>query len=1030
MDSKEPVYGLYDALLTHEGQAFLDKYQQTVRQQLSLLRHQDRPEIYLRQHLVSLIDRILSDASKEARLDVVNEIINALSDLAPGVVGARDRVTPQVLEALLRHTEFQQESHTHRPQIPLSRSALLTNERTEHLIGSELAREIYWADRIDCLCAFIKWSGLRQVLEPLRVFFRRGGVMRVITTTYMQATDQRALDRLVELGAEVRVSYDTGRTRLHAKAWLFHRKTDFTTAYIGSSNLSESALMHGLEWNVRASIVDSRAIVERFAAAFDAYWQDAHFEPYDGRKEHAARLAGALDQKRAGQPTRMLELHPYDFQQEILERLEVERFVHGRKSNLVIAATGTGKTVIAALDYRRLCKKHGSHISLLFVAHRREILDQSRRTFQIALRDETYGEIYAGGLRPEQGVHVFASVQSLAKVNLANVNPHQFDMVIVDEFHHAAAKTYERLLKHFRPNYLLGLTATPERADGQDVLGWFEGRMAAELRLWDAISIQRLVPFQYFGVADDTDLSQIKWSGGQYDGSELTQLYTADNLRVRIIVRALESRVLNIRKMRAIGFCVSVRHAEFMAEQFSKLGIPSMAITGQTKMEDRAAAIRNLKQLKLNVLFTVDVLTEGVDIPEVDTVLLLRPTNSATVFLQQIGRGLRTHQGKDALVILDFIGQSRREFRFEFKLAALLGGAGPGRVKRAVENRFPPLPSGCVLELDEKSRSIILDNLKQWVRRTPSRLLTILQHLGHRLTLRQYLEEAGMTAHEFYTRTYLTQLRRAAGYIQTDETADEVMLGKKLKLLLHVDDPQRLQLYRDAAAGNLKWPFKNENDRRQLLMLLCTLFSRDVANDPEGYLNRLLGNPAICREIIELSEYLQDEIFHLPKTWQTPSEIPVKIHCRYSMHELMAAFDITSRQTGEFMQLRSGVYFDKKTKSNLLLATIDKSEKDYTAQTMYSEFAISPVLFHWQSQHRTKADSGPGRRHINHRELGVTPLLFARQRKRNQFRMTEPYLFLGPVNYVRHEQDRPMNIIWKLQTPMPADFLRSAKLAA
>ena len=527
MNSRKPAFGLYDLVLTQDLKAILDQFSAGALPKTSPLGRQENPDFYLHQHLGVLIKRVLDRTSKDDKVARVNEVVNALAALAPDIVTARDLVTPEILEALLRHSELQQERLKHTPGIPLSRSALLTNAHDEQKVGSELAREIYWADRIDCLCAFIKWSGLQQLSSSLKAFLTRGGRLRVITTTYMQASDWRAIDELVRMGAQVKISYDSAATRLHAKAWLFHRDTDFTTAYIGSSNLSESALMHGLEWNVRVSKVDARPIVNKFAAAFDTYWEDARFERYDGRREHQERLKEAL--KKSTDTILIGELHPYDFQEEILQRLEVDRFVHGRMRNLVVAATGTGKTVIAAIDYRRLCvrKEHKRRLSLLFVAHREEILKQSRNTFRLALRDDSFGELLVGGHKPEHGTHLFASVQSLAHVDLTRIDATRFDIVIIDEFHHAAAPTYERILDHFLPKYLLGLTATPERADGQSVLKWIGGRIAAELRLWDAISIGRLVPFRYFGVSDETDLSAVKWRRGQYDQTALTNLYTA-----------------------------------------------------------------------------------------------------------------------------------------------------------------------------------------------------------------------------------------------------------------------------------------------------------------------------------------------------------------------------------------------------------------------------------------------------------------------------------------------------------------------
>lgn len=422
-----------------------------------------------------------------------------------------------------------------RPETPLAAGALLVNGRRQPRIGTEVSREMASVDQVDLLCAFIKWQGLRLVEEAVRELIARGGRLRVITTTYLGATDQRALDRLAELGAQIRVSYETRTTRLHAKAWLFRRSTGASTAYVGSSNLSRSALVDGLEWNVRLSELEQQPLLETFAATFEEYWDDPGFEEYDPQRD-AGRLRQALAAESGPSPSDLtidvttLNVRPYGYQREILEELAAERAVHRRRRNLVVMATGTGKTVVAALDYRRL-QQAGEVESLLFVAHQEQILRQSRSVFRHVLRDGTFGETFVAGERPEKWRHVFASIQSLHR---ADIQPERFDMVIVDEFHHAEAATYTRLLDALRPRILLGLTATPERADGQDVRRWFDGRTAVELRLWEALERQLLAPFQYFGVHDEVDLSTLRWKRGQgYDHTELGNLYTGHHARAR-----------------------------------------------------------------------------------------------------------------------------------------------------------------------------------------------------------------------------------------------------------------------------------------------------------------------------------------------------------------------------------------------------------------------------------------------------------------------------------------------------------------
>ncbi|MGH3010219.1 MAG: DEAD/DEAH box helicase family protein, partial [Gaiellaceae bacterium] len=338
--------------------------------------------------------------------------------------------------------------------------------------------------------------------------------LRVITSTYMGVTERGALDYLVrELGAEVSVNYEQNATRLHAKAWLLRRDTGFDTAYVGSSNLSRAAILDGLEWNVRLSATATPRLLDKFEATFEAYWAGETFEPYDpdrdgARFDEASRRAGASGTAASLFDVPALVPHPYPHQREILEDLDVQRLMHGLHRNLVVAATGTGKTVVAAFDYRNLRERLGGSPSLLFVAHRQEILEQSLSAFRQVLADREFGELHVGQHKATLWRHVFASVQSLGVRGIEAFAPDHFDVVVIDEFHHAAAPTYRRIIDYLRPTELLGLTATPERADGVRVQDeYFDGRVASEMRLWEALEADLLCPFHYFGITDETDLT-------------------------------------------------------------------------------------------------------------------------------------------------------------------------------------------------------------------------------------------------------------------------------------------------------------------------------------------------------------------------------------------------------------------------------------------------------------------------------------------------------------------------------------------
>ena len=996
----------------------------------------DEGHVLLIQYLSALTAAVLRAYPRKDRIgrqiQLVNRIVAVLEDEAPGALSGGDHATSEVLRAVhaARNEGLVPAGPPPRPGISLAQSELLVNARGEYRIGRELEREIQSADRIDLLCSFIKWSGLRLLIGSLKRFLEEGKTLRVITTVYMGATDRRALDTLVRLGGQVRISYDTRRTRLHAKAWLLKRETGFSTAYIGSSNLSAAAQLDGLEWNVRVSGVDAPRIVHKFEATFDTYWDDPEFVPYAGTQEERSELDRALGREGAAEgaePLELFDIRPYPFQQEILERLATERTVHGRTRNLVVAATGTGKTIVAALDYRRLCAERSPR-TLLFVAHRKEILEQSRRVFRHVLREPGFAELYVEGRRSERGSHVFASVQSFSRLDLEELSPKAFDVLIIDEFHHAAAPTYERMLRHFRPEILLGLTATPERADGQSILHWFDDRIAAELRLWDAIDRGLLAPFQYFGTSDETDLSQVRWRRGRYDDGELTALYTGDDLRARRVIDALRDRVADSRRMRAIGFCVGVEHARFMAARFGAAGIPALAVTGQTPRQERDQAIGRLRRREVNVLFTVDLFNEGVDIPEVDTVLFLRPTESATVYVQQLGRGLRLHEDKECLTVLDFIGAARKEFRFDLRYRALLGTTRRG-LQRQIEAGFPLLPSGCAIQLDRESREAVLENIRKSLGSRTSTLVSELRRLGPDTGLGAFLREAGIDRYELYRGgRFFSDLRRAAGFEVPRSGPDEDRLGRALGRLLHVDEPNRIRFCERVLDPSFNPDALVEHSRRRLMMLLCVLFGPSAAGDIRGFHARLLEHPAISQELGELLVVLRSDVSHVPRRADLPAELPLALHCSYGRDEIMAAFGDVRNSV--LRQPREGVVFHAPTRCNLLFVTLNKSERDYSPSTMYEDYAVSAELFHWQSQSTTRAETGKGRRHKEHESLGVTPLLFVRQNRKSDHGATAPYVFLGPLKYVSHEGERPMNILWRVLTPIPADYLRQARVAA
>jgi superfamily II DNA or RNA helicase/HKD family nuclease len=1052
--TRELAPGLYEQVITED----LDRLLRSIdRSTFEIEKGKLDPaeaHLVLARHGYELLRRALASVPGDGRerLDAQVSLLNQMVKALHQSVESADVGTEVVLDAAEElHALVPRQglrtgapARIERPGVPLTASALLINARDEHQIGHELRKELASADQVDLLCAFIKWSGLRLLERQLRMLHERGTRLRVLTTVYMGATERAALDALVGWGADVRISYDTRRTRLHAKAWLFHRRTGFSTAYIGSSNVSVAALVDGLEWNVRLSRTDVPDVLGKFQAAFDGYWEDGEFEPYDPERD-AERFERARGDERSEGAFELvaLDVRPYPYQQEILDKLAAERELHARWKNLVVAATGTGKTVIAALDYRRILATWGD-ARLLFVAHRREILNQSRSTFRAVLRDGSFGERWADGDRPAEGRHVFASIQTLARADLSGLRPDAFDVVIVDEVHHAEAPTYDRLLSHLRPRLLLGLTATPERADGQDIRRWFDGRIAAELRLWAALERGLLCPFQYFGLHDDVDLSDVKWKRGGYDVSGLEGVYVFSReiaiRRVAMVAQALRNKVVEPNQMRALGFCVSVKHAEFMAEQFTAMGIPSLAVSADTATQDRDGALRKLRDRSVNAIFAVDLFNEGVDVPAVDTILFLRPTESATVFLQQLGRGLRLADGKACLTVLDFVSRPSRQFRFDLRFRALLGGSRL-HVERQIRDDFPVLPPGCAIQLDREAHRIVLESVRQVLRDGLTNLVEESRSLGESLgrtpTLTEFLAHAELELSELYRKrgkSWITWsgIRRVAGLLLGDaEAPDEEKLSAGLARVIHIDDPIRLDAYAKLLSCALP-PRESEMDertRRLVTMLHFSLWGRNAPDDDlDGALARLWANPTLRDELQELLSVLREGEDHLTPELHPDLSTPLRLHASYTLDEVLAAFAFST--VGRRYPLQAGVLFDKQTGCDLLFVTTEKSEREYSPRTMYRDYALSRDVFHWESQHTTGEDSVTGERYRQHLQQGTHVLLFVRRRRQDDRNITVPYTCLGFADYVSHDGERPMAITWRLRVPMPATLFAETRVAA
>lgn len=1024
----QPPLGLFEQLVTESLERDLADVEAPFHVHRSSLHPEEAPD-RIALHLATLVRRAISGLDPRERgrvgLEIARQLVRVLDADGKGVdMGDAPAAAGDVLRAITALLPDGTPPSVALPATPLLDTTLLTNAPGEPRIGFQLGTEVGSADRIDVLMAFVRQTGIRPLMERLRRHVEDGKALRLLTTTYTGSTEALALDALRDLGADIRVSYDTSMTRLHAKAWLFHRNSGYSTAYIGSSNLTHSAQITGLEWNVRISGARNPDVIDKFDAVFASYWNNPDFRAYDPDEFRELTQTAPTGPRVYLSP---VEIRPEPFQARLLEQLELSR-LQGRHRNLLVAATGTGKTVMAALDYVRL-RARLPRARLLFVAHRQEILDQALATFRHALRDAAFGERWVGGDKPKLFDHVFASVASLSASGVSKLPAEHFDVVIVDEFHHAAARTYDALLHHLIPRELLGLTATPERADGLPILHWFDGRISAELRLWDAIDQHRLCPFSYFGVADGVDYRTVSWRRGKgYDLSELTSLLTADHVLARRIIDNVTRIVPDAGAMRALGFCVSVKHAQFMAEQFNAAGLPSMAIWSDTPDDVRRKALSDLGAGRLRVLFSVDLFNEGVDVPSVDTLIMLRPTDSPTIFLQQLGRGLRREPNKSACTVVDFIGHHRTEFQFQRRFGALLPG-GRQKLVQQIESEFPFLPSGCHMQLDPVASKLVVDNIRKSLPATwpaKARELSRVAESEQDITLPRFLAASGLSLEDIYAGQHCwSDLLGAGGLPTAPEGPHEAVLRRALGRLLHVDDPLRITAYRGWSERNQP-PIIAATDlrTRRLAHMLATALTESIPNPPENLdaaLALIWNHPQVVAELSQLMEVLEARIEHLPAALATHPDVPLLVHARYTRREILAAF--SNGQELKLAEWREGSRWLEPHRVDLLAFTLDKTSEHFSPTTRYRDYAISPSLLHWESQSTIREESPTGRRYRTHDAQGTHVLPFARLTTDDR-----AFWLLGPVHFVSSEGERPMAIKWRLEHPLPGDLY--AKFAA
>ena len=1012
----------------------------------------------LSMYLTSIFEQVLSDmvdtgdeADEEEEqkdysvrkgLDLANSIIRKLVNEFHLDSGNLVSAQAKILTAVIDKTQSNYPDLTKRleemmPMKGLVNGALFTGKGMK--MYTELQKEISSANEIRLMVSFIKKKGLALILPQLKEFTNRGGKLKVITTTYMQATDYEAVLQLATMkNTEIKITYDITSERLHAKAYIFLRDTGFNTAYIGSSNISEQALDTGAEWNVKVTQMEQPRMMKTILGAFDASWWADGYETFVNGEDNE-RLKMALNKEVDNEidfSTLKGMIRPFDYQQEILERLQVEREVRNHWRNLVVAATGTGKTVMAASDYKAFAEKN-ERARLLFVAHREEILRQSIQTFRQVLSDYNFGEKWYGGEEPANYEYVFASKDTLNnRLDTLSLPADYYDYIVVDEVHHVAASSYRKIISHFTPKVLLGLTATPERKDGEDITQDFDGTISAEIRLDDALNKGLLAPFYYYGITDSVDYSEVAWDKGHYVASELSHIYTYNDARTAVILQSLQKYLTDIRDVRALCFCVDQQHAKYMAAKFTLCELKADVLTSENA-QMRTALYRRLKNKEINYLFVVDMFNEGVDIPEVDTILFLRPTESLTVFIQQFGRGLRKAEGKTHVNILDFVGNSRAEFNYSDRMRVMLGRTSMSVVEE-MERDCPHLPLGCRIILEPKAKEYIMNNIKGAIQRFTARKVTSLvqnfeRHHSVPLTLTNFVNIYQLPLDKLYKGRTWNQLLYEAGIKHEHSAYNEELSRAVFRKWLATDSYSYLSFIEGLARLSfmVKVADMSAIDQKRLLMLYYDLYENAGRfQSLQEMVDSLSRDTIFCEELKEVMPLLlkDNKAYEKADNSLLPN-FPLRLHGFYTKAQIQVAIGTSTLERKS--SAREGVERNKEMNVEAMFVDIIKNREEGSS-TDYDDKALSPYLFQWDTQNRVKPESKEGQAYIHQTQ---TMLLFVREQKTfvEDKTRTLGYVYLGRVTLSDWEYKNlgtrmQMQIRWNMVEPIPGSVMHFARL--
>lgn len=924
---------------------------------------------------------------------------------------------------------------------------LIINSKHNNLLN-ELKKSLKECKSFYFSVAFINYSGLQLLLDTLKEVEEKNVKGKIITTTYLNFTEPKALERMQEFeNIDMKIFIADNKVGFHTKVYIFENENDYKII-IGSSNLTQSALKSNVEWNVKVLSKEGAPFIEHVLKEYNNLW-DMSSELND---EVLQRYMLFLNEIKRTEVRRQMvfenlkPISPNKMQKRAMENLERLR-AHGEKKALVIAATGTGKTYMSAFDVMQYKPK-----TMLFIVHREEILKKAKETFEKLLKGRNIKTgLFTGNAKDRDANYLFATIQTMNRY-YEDFHKNYFDYIIIDEAHHGASDSYLNVLGHFEPKFTLGMTATPERCDSLSVFELFDNNVALEVRLHEALDEDLVIPFHYFGVTDieGVDLEDVNLD----DKSQLAQRLMI-NRRVDFIIEKMNfyGHDGNFRKL--LGFCVNIGHAKYMAEEFNKRGINSVALSGEDTVAKRDEYIKRLESDKddLQAIFTVDIFNEGVDIPSVNTVLMLRPTNSPIIFIQQLGRGLRKSGNKEFLTVLDLIGNHNKTFL----IAIALNGAryyDKDSLKVAVATDFADVPGCTHIQIDQISKDRILEQIDKenfrdlkYLReeynqfkilcggKIPYMLLDYVKYDGAPDPVK-FIDKEG---------TYL-------GFVAKTEKDDE------LKELLLNDDFEKI-----LKELNTSLPLKRINEFVILKYLLNhnSISLKIAKNEILKYINNMdedsvrhafeclnhqYWDSVMIRQKVKLIEYKEDTLY---RTDRFEAIINNKEYRKYMEDAINYGI---FRYEKEFQEEYYGVPFLKlyeqyKMVDLALLSNYRKIHSSFRGSGLlsngkeyflfidlhkeegieerinYKDKFLSENYFQWQSPNATKQDSDRGKNIIFNKDRNVNLHLFVRKYKEID-KKAQPYIYIGKGDTVEYEGEKPITVKLKLQNEVPTKIYR------